>query len=146
MIWHRMIRSIITFIIPSYTIVCGVTAPPGTRTSSWLDGWRQGARRSSTRATLDESREVVFCGLIIVFTIAVSSPDNRNWGFRVTLDESRETPIGQAYLVPTEPLLREGTAMYRKYSNMVLIMFGYMYGTCTLFFPTCSDQVQTNLL
>ena len=24
-------------------------------------------------------------------------------------------------------------------------MFGYMYGTCTVFSPTCSDQVKTNL-
>ena len=26
-----------------------------------------------------------------------------------------------------------------------LTMFGYMYGTCTFFSPTCSDQVQINL-
>ena len=26
-----------------------------------------------------------------------------------------------------------------------LTMFGYMYSTCTFFFPTCSDQVHTNL-
>ena len=28
---------------------------------------------------------------------------------------------------------------------LILSMFGYMYCTCTFFFPTCSDQVQTNL-
>ena len=27
----------------------------------------------------------------------------------------------------------------------ILTMFGYMYGTCTFLFPTCSDQVQINL-
>ena len=32
------------------------------------------------------------------------------------------------------------------YNMMVsLTMFGYMYSTCTLVFPTCSDQAQTNL-
>ena len=28
---------------------------------------------------------------------------------------------------------------------MSLTMFGYMYGTCTFFAPTCSDQVHINL-
>ena len=28
---------------------------------------------------------------------------------------------------------------------IILTVFGYMYGTCTFFFPTCADQVQINL-
>ena len=41
--------------------------------------------------------------------------------------------------------------MYRSCSyiieTVIIIktIFGYMYGTCTFFFPTCSDQVQTKL-
>ena len=58
--------------------------------------------------------------------------------------------LRQVYLVPTEPILRKTTSMYRKYSYtieaimIISTMFGYMYGTCTLFVSTCSDQVKIN--
>ena len=60
--------------------------------------------------------------------------------------------VRQVYLAPTEPLSRRRTTIYRTCSYIILsrngyllTMFVYRYGTRTLFFPTCSDRVQTNL-